>query len=83
MAGSSPVPSFRLFFQVPQRLLGLNWIQRGLLVTTVAEKGGNLVVDAFFFFFFYRWIGCFLCCHLCVLTCTHVYCSDSPSSLRI
>lgn len=49
MAGSSPVPCFRLFFQVPQRLQGLNWIKRGLLVTTAAEKGGSLVVGAFVF----------------------------------
>lgn len=41
MAGSSPFPSFRLFFQFLQRLLGLNWIQQGLLVTTAAEEGGS------------------------------------------
>lgn len=75
-----PVPPFRLFFQFPQRLVGLNWIQRGLLVTTAPEEGGSLLVGAFVF---YRWIGCFLSCHLCVLTYTSVYCSESPSPLQI
>lgn len=66
--------------QFPQRLVGLNWIQQGLLVPTAPEEGGSLVVGAFVF---YWWIGCFLCCHLCVLTYTSVYCSESPSPLQI